>query len=300
MNIDRFFKWGEIDENLPYPRPNRIPEKLSIVAPKNDVIIRSKKKSAEINNSYCQNIINKANTKDSSIINKPVVDLSKKNIETDIRNAIHTLLLYYGFDQAEETSINVLEELFYLYIQNFGKVAGNLHCQVHLKKNKQGTNDLADVINKTIGQTGIVKDRTNSLFEVCNWYRHEYINSNMKTMIPTSTKNTNTKGSLVPSILLTSTKDENEEYLDRKQNDTIDPIRSRKSAEFASSGDNYDEFAVQDMVANPLVGDLDTLVATQSINSFSSNHKRKQLDVLLPQFDEADQEKDIFGLFFTQ
>ena len=37
-----------------------------------------------------------------------MVDLSKKNIETDIRNAIHTLLLYYGFDQAEETSINVL------------------------------------------------------------------------------------------------------------------------------------------------------------------------------------------------
>lgn len=299
MNIDRFSKWGEINEKLTYPRPNRIPEKLPIVVPKNDVIIRPKKKSAEINNSYCQNIINKANRKNSSIINRPTVDLSKKNIETDIRNAIHTLLLYYGFDQAEEASISVLEELFYLYIQNFGKVAGNLRCQAHLKK-KQDANDLADVINKTIGQTGIVQDKTNSLFELCNWYRHEYIDSNMKTMISCSTKNTNPRGSLVPSILLTSSKDENEEYLDRKQNDTIDPIRSRKSAEFASSGDNYDEFAVQDMVANPLVGDLDTLVATQSINSFSTNHKRKQLDVLLPQFDETDQEKDIFGLFFTQ
>jgi len=67
---------------------------------------------------------------------------------------------------------------------------------------------------------------------------------------------------------------------------TRQKTKSRKKVE-STSEDNF----VEDMVSNPLVlsahPDLDTIVATQSINLCESN--RREINVFLPQMDDDDE-----------
>ena len=69
------------------------------------------------------------------------------------------------------------------------------------------------------------------------------------------------------------------------------------ASEAAPNEENYNDEFVQDMVANPLVGDLDSLVSTQNITSFTSGHKKRQ-DRFMTIFDDYFLENLMRSLFY--
>jgi len=270
--------WGEIKEELSFPASNRIPEIIKTDVPEKKVIRAAKKQQVKIKNSYCQRVSQRRpKAHDSSLEKKRIIEISNSNIETDITNATTFILQYYQFDEVESTVTGILNQLWRDYLKQFGKRAQEKK-EMAIRSKSQFNMD--SVLNRVLKETGMTNS-SEGIFDLINWYQDEYSVSQIYKFNSNSEEPTQ----LPITHDFTATSDENPELRTFSEESKNESSSKRPKIELNGTSEDIDDSIINEMVSNPLVGDLDTFVSNQNISSLTG-HRKRQIDVLLPPIDD--------------
>jgi len=270
--------WGEIKEEQLFPTSNRIPEIIKTDVPEKKVIRAAKTQKVKIKNSYCQRVSQRRpKAHDSSLENRRIIEISNSNIETDIMNATTFILQYYQFDEVESSVTGILNQLWRDYLEQFGKRAQEKK-EIAIRSKKEFNMD--SVINRVLKEIGMT-NTSEGIFDLINWYQDEYsvsqiykFNSNSEEPVQLPLGND-----------FTTTSDENPELRTFSEDSKNESTSKRPKIELNGASEDIDDSIINEMVSNPLVGDLDTFVSNQNISSVTG-HRKRQIDVLLPPIDD--------------
>jgi len=270
--------WGEIKEEQIFPTSNRIPEIIKTDVPEKKVIRAAKTQKVKIKNSYCQRVSQRRpKAHDSSLEHRRIIEISNSNIETDIENATTFILQYYQFDEVESSVTGVLNQLWRDYLEQFGKRAQEKK-EIAIRSKKQFNMD--SVLNRVLKETGMTKS-SEGIFDLINWYQDEYSVSQIYKF----NSNSEEPAQLPLANDFTTTSDENPELRTFSEDSKNESTSKRPKLELNGASEDIDDSIINEMVSNPLVGDLDTFVSNQNISSVTG-HRKRQIDVLLPPIDD--------------
>ena len=206
---------------------------------------------------------------DSSLENRRIIELSNENIETDITNATTFMLQYYQFDEVENSVTDILNQLWRDYLHQFGKRAQEKKEIAARSKTKIS---MDSVLNRVLKETGMTKS-TEGVFDLINWYQDEYSASQIykfnseQPMQPTHVQN---------DFTATGSNDENPELRTTSEEfSKSESTTKRPKIEMNGASEDIDDSIINEMVSNPLVGDLDTFVSNQNISSLTGHRKRQ-------------------------
>ena len=231
---------------------------------------------------------------DSSLERRRIIEISNSNIETDIENATTFILQYYQFDEVESSVTGVLNQLWKDYLEQFGKRAQEKK-EIAIRSKKQFNMD--SVLNRVLKETGMTNS-SEGIFDLINWYQDEYSVSQIYKFNSNSEEPTQ----LPLANDFTTTSDENPELRTFSEDSKSESASKRPKIELNGGSEDIDDSIINEMVSNPLVGDLDTFVSNQNISSVTGHRKRQvriatvtilenekkiiQIDVLLPPIDD--------------
>jgi len=275
--------WGEIKEEQIFPTSNRIPEIIKTDVPEKKVILATKTQKVKIKNSYCQRVSQKRpKAHDSSLDKRRIIELSDSNIKTDVTNATTFMLQYYQFDEVESSVTDVLNQLWRDYLEQFGKRAQEKK-EIAARSKRQINMD--SVLNRVLKETGMTNS-SEGIFDLINWYQDEYSASQIYKFNSSSEQPIQTHSDF------STTNDENPELRTMSDDSKHESAAKRPKVEMNGASEDIDDSIINEMVSNPLVGDLDTFVSNQNISSVTG-HRKRQIDVLLPPID--DDSEDLFS-----
>ena len=204
---------------------------------------------------------------DSSLEHRRIIEISNSNIETDIMNATTFILQYYQFDEVESSVTDVLNQLWRDYLEQFGKRAQEKK-EIAIRSKKQFNMD--SVLNRVLKETGMTKS-SEGIFDLINWYQDEYSVSQIYKFNSNSEEPTQ----LPLANDFTTTSDENPELRTFSEDSKNESTSKRPKLELNGASEDIDDSIINEMVSNPLVGDLDTFVSNQNISSVTGHRKRQ-------------------------
>ena len=204
---------------------------------------------------------------DSSLERRRIIEISNSNIETDIENATTFILQYYQFDEVESSVTGVLNQLWRDYLEQFGKRAQEKK-EIAIRSKKQFNMD--SVLNRVLKETGMTNS-SEGIFDLINWYQDEYSVSQIYKFNSNSEEPTQ----LPLANDFTTTSDENPELRTFSEDSKSESASKRPKIELNGGSEDIDDSIINEMVSNPLVGDLDTFVSNQNISSVTGHRKRQ-------------------------
>ena len=204
---------------------------------------------------------------DSSLEHRRIIEISNSNIETDIMNATTFILQYYQFDEVESSVTGVLNQLWRDYLEQFGKRAQEKK-EISIRSKKQFNMD--SVLNRVLKETGMTKS-SEGIFDLINWYQDEYSVSQIYKF----NSNSEEPAQLPLANDFTATSDENPELRTFSEDSKNESTLKRPKLELNGASEDIDDSIINEMVSNPLVGDLDTFVSNQNISSVTGHKKRQ-------------------------
>ena len=204
---------------------------------------------------------------DSSLEHRRIIEISNSNIETDIMNATTFILQYYQFDEVESSVTGVLNQLWRDYLEQFGKRAQEKK-EIAIRSKKQFNMD--SVLNRVLKETGMTKS-SEGIFDLINWYQDEYSVSQIYKF----NSNSEEPAQLPLANDFTTTSDENPELRTFSEDSKNESTSKRPKLELNGASEDIDDSIINEMVSNPLVGDLDTFVSNQNISSVTGHRKRQ-------------------------
>ena len=202
---------------------------------------------------------------DSSLDKRRIIELSDSNIKTDVTNATTFMLQYYQFDEVESSVTDVLNQLWRDYLEQFGKRAQEKK-EIAARSKRQINMD--SVLNRVLKETGMTNS-SEGIFDLINWYQDEYSASQIYKFNSSSEQPIQTHSDF------TTTNDENPELRTLNDDSKHESAAKRPKVEMNGASEDIDDSIINEMVSNPLVGDLDTFVSNQNISSVTGHRKRQ-------------------------